>query len=248
LFPLPYQAPLAHLLYALFAAVPFLLGGGLLLGKMNAEQTGRLPRPLRMLLSALLLLAAFLQWKYGAGPGAMRVCSRLVLLGMAASFAGDLIMARLVPVPKRLIFGMAAFALGHVFYVSAFAHLLLNLPPVGAGVTGTVIAAVLAFGVWAWHRFVRDPDRSKVINIGSLLYGLLLGLSASLAILLAFADSHYVGLAAGGLLFLLSDLVLGNWVIRGHVWRSVNDVIWLTYVVGQLLIVYSVAATIHVWR
>jgi hypothetical protein len=161
---------------------------------------------------------------------------------------GDLIMARLIPVPNRLIFGMVAFAVCHVFYIFAFAHLLPKSPPVGAGVTGIVLAAMLALGVWAWYSLVRNPSRSRAINTGSLLYGLLFGLSASLAILLAIADSHYMGLAAGTLLFMLSDLILGSWVIRGHVWRSVNDVIWLTYVIGQLLIVYSVAAAFNGWR
>jgi hypothetical protein len=246
MFPLPYEAPLDQILYALFALEWVLLSGGLLLGKLNAEQTGRLPRRLRMLLSALLVVAAFLQWHYGSGASAQRSYALLVFLGMSASFVGDLIMARLIPVSNRLIFGMAAFAVGHVFYLSAFAHLLRESPPVGVGVAGSVSATFLAVAVWAWYSFVHKPDRGKAINIGSLVYGLLFGLAASLAILLA--DSHYVGLAAGSLLFMLSDLVLGNWVIRGHVWTSVNDVIWLAYVSGQLLIVYSVAAAFNVWR
>jgi hypothetical protein len=248
MFPLPYQAPLDHFLYALFALELALLGGGLLLGKLNPDQTGRLPRPLRMLLSALLVVAALLQWWYGANASAARSYGLLIFLGMAASFVGDLIMARLISVPNRLIFGMAAFAVGHAFYVSAFAHLLRESQPVGAAVAGIVSVTVLVFGIWAWYSFVRNPDRGRVINIGSLLYGLLFGVSASLAVLLAIGDPHYVGLAAGSLLFMMSDLILGNWVIRGHVWTAVNDVIWLTYVSGQLLIVYSVAAAFNVWH
>jgi len=250
MFPLPYEAPLDQILYALFVLEWVLLSGGLLLGKLNAEQTGRLPRPLRMLLSALLVVAAFLQWHYGSGASAPRSYALLVFLGMAASFVGDLIMARLIPVSNRLIFGMAAFAVGHALYLSAFVHLLRESPPAGVGVAGLgfVSAAFLAFAVWAWYSWVRNPDRGRAINMGSLVYGLLFGLAASLAILLAIADPHYVGLAAGSLLFMLSDLVLGNWVIRGHVWTSVNDVIWLAYVSGQLLIVYSVAAAFNVGR
>jgi len=233
MFPLPYEAPLDQILYALFVLEWVLLSGGLLLGKLNAEQTGRLPRPLRMLLS---------------GASVARSYALLVFLGMGASFVGDLIMARLIPVSNRLIFGMAAFAVGHALYLSAFVHLLRSSSPLRLPLAGIVLVAVLAFGICAWYRWVRNPDRGRAINVGSLFYGLLFGLSTSLAILLAVADSHYVGLAAGSLLFMLSDLVLGNWVIRGHIWTSVNDVIWLTYVNGQLLVVYSVAAAFSVWR
>ena len=40
----------------------------------------------------------------------------------------------------------------------------------------------------------------------------------------------------------IADTLLGNWVIRGRSWPQVNDVIWITYKLAQLLIVYSVAA------
>jgi uncharacterized membrane protein YhhN len=248
MFPLPYEAPLDHLLYALFALEWALLGGGLLLGRLNSERTGRLPRPLRILLSALLVVAAFLQWRYGRGPGAVRLYGQLIFLGMTASFVGDLIMARLIPVPNRLIFGMAVFGIGHSFYVAAFAHLLRKSAPVRPAVAAIVSAAVLAVGIGAWYGFVRNPDRGRAINIGSLFYGLLFGFASSLAILLALVNPHYVSLAAGSLLFMLSDVILGSWVIRGRAWTGVNDVVWVTYVSGQLLIVYSVAAALNAWH
>lgn len=245
MFPLPYPAPLGNLLYALFALEWVLLGGGLLLGQMNAEQTGRLPRPLRILLSVLLAVAAFVQWRYGTSAGVVRTYALLVTLGMGASLVGDLIMARLIAVPNRLIFGMAAFAAGHGFYLSAFLNLRPAAPPVSAAVEIFVLTALLAFGIGAWYYLVHNPERAWTINAGSLLYALLFAFSSSLAILLTVADSHYLGLAAGSVLFMLSDVILGNWVIRGHVWRSVNDVVWLAYVSGQLLIVYSVAAALN---
>ena len=86
-----------------------------------------------------------------------------------------------------------------------------------------------------------------MLNLGSLAYGWLIGTVVALAIGVALQDSRFVPLALGTLLFLASDFVLGNWVIRGHAWRSVNDVIWMTYVSGQLLIVYSVAPVWRAW-
>ena len=67
----------------------------------------------------------------------------------------------------------------------------------------------------------------------------------ALAMAVAICDTHYVTLAAGALLFLTSDFMWGKWMIRGHVWKCVNDGIWATYVCGQLLIVYSVATALN---
>ena len=247
MFPLPYKPPLNWILYALFGLEIALLAGGLIFGKLNEEQTGRLPRPLRMLLSALLVVAAFLGWQAGARGTAVQTFAALIFLGMAAGFVGDLIMARLIPVPNRLICGMIAFGIGHLFYVAAFLQLARKSAFTGIRMPIVVLLAMVDFCCWAWYTWVRKPGGSKAINVGSLLYGLLFGVMAALAVALAMHDAHYITLAAGALLFMASDLILGNWVIRGHFWKSVNDVIWVTYVSGQLLIVYSVAAALNVW-
>jgi len=209
-FPLPYKQPFNWILYVLFVLEIALLAGGLFFGRLNEERTCRLPRPLRMLLSAMLVVAAFLGWQGGAP-----------------------------------VFGMVAFGIGHLLYVAALLHLTLRSGFTAARVLVVTLVVMLGFCSWAWYTQVRKPGGSKVINAGSLVYGWLIGLTAALAIALAVYDTHYVTLAAGALLFLASDFVLGNWVIRGHVWKSVNDVIWVTYVSGQLLIIYSVAAALN---
>jgi len=245
MFPLPYPTPLNWILHVLFGLEIALLAGGLILGKPNEEQTGRLPRGLRMLLSAILTVAALLGWQGGATGTPVQWYATFIFLGMAAGSVGDWIMAGLIPVPQRLIGGMAAFGLGHLFYIAALLNLTIRS---GRGSTCTSIVAValiLSLSAWAWNAHVRNPDRSKLINVGSLIYGLLIGVMCALAIAVAVCDTHYVALAAGSLLFLTSDFILGNWMIRGHVWKCVNDAIWVTYVGGQLLIVYSVAAALN---
>jgi hypothetical protein len=248
MFPLPYEPPLNRLLYVLFGLEIVLLVGGLIFGRLNQEQTGRLPRPLRMLLSATLVVAALLEWRGGAWGTPVGLFAALVLLGMAAGFVGDLIMARLIPVPDRLLFGMIAFGVGHLLYAAALLDLILKSVFSAAWTPIVTLLTMLSFCSWAWYAHVRKPGGSKAINVASLVYGLLFGVMAALAIALALHDTHYVTLAAGALLFMSSDLILGNWVIRGHAWKSVNDVIWVTYVSGQLLIVYAVAAALNVWR
>jgi hypothetical protein len=249
MFPLPYRHPFDWLLYTLFMLELALLAGGLVFGKLNEEKTGRLPRPLRMLLSALLVLAALLGWQGGARDTPLQTYAILIFLGMAAGFVGDLIMAELIPVPNRLIFGMIEFGIGHLFYIAAFLHLGFKwfLGEMRVYLIGLLIL-ILGFCLWAWYSYVRKPGGSKAINAGSLVYGLLIGVMVALAVALAIGEAHFVPLALGAWLFLASDFILGNWVIRGHVWKSVNDVIWVAYVCGQLLIVYSVAAAWNAWR
>jgi len=245
MFPLPYAQPWSWILYALFILELVLLAGGLALGRLNAEQTGRLPRPLRMLLSALLALAAFLGWQAGARGTSVQTFATLIFLGMSAGFVGDLIMARLIPVPNRVVCGMAAFGLGHLFYLTAFLHLAFRSGRVRLGILLLTLAGLLILSAWLWYSRIRRPGGSRTLNMASLLYGQLVAAMAALAIFLAIHDSHYLPLALGAMLFLASDSVLGNWVIRGHVWKSVNDVIWATYVSGQLLIVFSIAAALN---
>jgi hypothetical protein len=245
MFPLPYRPPVSAILYALFFLELALLGGGLAFGKLNREGTGHLPRPLRMGLSTILVIAAFLGWQSGARGTPVQVYAALIFLGMAAAFVGDLIMAELIPVPSRLIFGMIAFGIGHLFYIAAFLCLRLQFGFAGTWSQFTIVAAMLVFCLWAWRTYVRKPGGSKAINIGSLVYGLLVGIMTALAISLALQQTRLISLGAGAVLFLASDFILGNWQVRGHVWKPVNDAIWTAYASGQLLIVYSVAAALN---
>jgi len=247
MFPFPYPPPFGWILHILFGLEIALLAGGLIRGKLNEEETGRLPCALRMLLSTMLVVAAFLGWQTGAKGTSIQWYAALIFLGMAAGSLGDWIMAGLIPVPERLIGGMAAFGLGHFFYIAALFNLTIRSEHRSAWIHIVATLTMLTFCVWAWHTHVRNPARSKIINRGSLVYGLLIGVMCAMAIALAIHDTHYVALATGSLLFLTSDFMLGNWVIRGHAWKSVNDAIWVTYVSGQLLIVYSVAAALNVW-
>lgn len=245
MFPLPYTPPVSAILHALFFLELALLAGGLAFGKLNPEGTCRLPRPLRMSLTAILVVAAFLGWQSGARSTPVQLYAALILMGVAAGFVGDLILAELIPVPNRLIFGMIAFGIGHLFYIAAFLCLRLQLGFASTWSQLIVLAAMLAFCLWAWQTYVRKPGGSKTINIGSLVYGLLIGIMTALAIGLAMQQPRLISLAAGAVLFLVSDFILGNWRVRGHVWKACNDAIWTAYAGGQLLIVYSVAAVLN---
>jgi len=230
------------ILYLLFVLDLTLLSGGLLWGPLQADGTGRLPRPLRMLLSCILALAAGLQWRLAPGLGGY---AGWVFLGMALGLLGDLIMAELIPVPNRLIFGMLTFGLGHVAYIVALARATTVLEAWSTARHLSIGAMMATLAVLIWRTLVRQPGGDRLLNRAALGYSLLMASMDSLAIALALRDARFVPLACGAVLFLASDTVLGNWNIRGHLWKRVNDVVWITYNLGQMLIVYSVAALVN---
>lgn len=244
MFLLPYAAPYDALLYALFGLDLALLIGGLAFGRPAADGSGRLPLGVRMSLSAILVVAALAQWRLAAGSP-VGAYGGWVCLGMALGFLGDLIMANLIRVPDRLVFGMLVFGLGHIAYLAALVGLAHTLQLWSGPLYLGVWALLVAIGVGLWYSLVQKPGGDRVQNAGALVYSLLMASMNALAIGLALGSERFIPLAVGAVLFLTSDLVLGNWNIRGHHWKGVNDVVWVTYNLGQLLIVYSVASAVH---
>jgi hypothetical protein len=241
LLPLPYPAPFCVLLYGLLGLDVALLAGGLAMGRYSAAHMGHLPLPLRMSLSAILVAAALLQWQLVSGT-ALAGYGRWIFLGMALGFVGDLVMAGLIPTPDRLICGMLAFGLGHVVYVVAFAGAGATLGLASAELNLGLLAPVGLLSVGLWYGLVRKPGGDRRQNLAALVYSLLMATMNTIAISLAIRQIRFLPLAVGAALFLTSDLLIGNWSIRGHAWKGVNDAVWITYNLGQLLIVFSVSA------
>ncbi len=203
------------------------------------KTNGHLPRQIRMLLSFSLLVAAFVVWR--SSSRLLAVYSQWVFFGMLSSFIGDLIMARLIPLPNRLIGGMVAFGIAHALYIAAYVQTM-----------GALDAAVVNSGFWlgvgfygvitvvGWLALIRNPEKGKAINIGALVYGAWIGVMASFALALAVVIGGAFWLAAlGGLLFVASDFIIGITDIRGFSIKNANDWIWLTYVAGQMGIIYA---------
>jgi hypothetical protein len=98
-----------------------------------------------------------------------------------------------------------------------------------------VVAGVL------WMALVNSRTAPRVLNVGSLVYAGLIGVMAGAATGLAVQDARFWLSAIGGLLFLLSDVILGNRELRHNSWFLVHEVIWVTYISGQALIVLTTA-------
>lgn len=212
-----------------------LLAVGLLFGRNEppAAPRNRIPLPIRMLSSALVLAAALV-----LGAGRDRT-ARLVAGGMACGLLGDLIMARVIPIPEHVIGGMCAFGVGHGLYMRASTARgrALGLDSPVNGAAGLITGWVLALA--GWRALAYSPPAGPLINLAALAYALLLGSMSGLGGALAVQDRRYVRLAAGGALFLLSDLILAGEIFRESYFPHIGDTIWLTYLSGQALIVDS---------
>jgi uncharacterized membrane protein YhhN len=133
----------------------------------------------------------------------------LIALGMTFGALGDLVLAEVLPLPKRMISGIVVFAIGHLCYIAGFtqtAHALgLNDPLVGS-LLWVVFLIVAAF---LWFFLIYNPARPRLLNLGSLFYGWLIAIMAGTATALALSDPRFTPTAVGGVLFLISDVILG---------------------------------------
>lgn len=201
---------------------------------------GHLARPVRMLLSFSLLVAAFAIWLGGAK---LPIYAQWVAFGMLASFIGDLVMAKLIPLPNRLIGGMIAFFIAHALYIIAYLQTMLMISVLepfkrfDAGLlTGLLFyCSVIIIG---WLRYVRNPKQDRVTNVGSLAYLLWVGTMASFALALGNALGLWLT-AIGGLLFVVSDFIVVVCEVGGRRIKNASDWIWLTYVSAQAGIIYA---------
>lgn len=238
---LPVSRPCATLLYALTAIGAALLIVGFALGRLDEERINRIPRANKILSSAILVVCALIWWLAGASGTPLAAYAALIFFGMAFSFVGDVIMAQLLPLPQHLLFGMGAFGVAHVLYSSAYLRLggVLGLQDGRARAAGLAVLLILA--VVLWWTLIRSPQIPAVLNYGSLGYALLLAAMAGLSVSLALQEARFVPLALGALLFLVSDVFLGYRLFQGGKFLLVGDLVWMTYIAGQLLIVFSTA-------
>ncbi len=212
--------------------IPILLIVGFFVGRYNADRTARVWPPLKLSTSFILVVCAFMLWlKWLPGAG------RWIAFGMLFGYIGDLILAEMIRLPHRLIFGIIVFGIGHILYIIGFVQIasMLHLgDPFGGTLFWTlfvIIASVL------WVVLIYNPRQPRVLNVGSLVYAWLISIMAGTAAGLAIQDARFVWTAIGGVLFLLSDVILGNRELRGRRWFLINDVVWVIYIAGQALIV-----------
>ena len=217
--------------WALYCLAGVLLLLGLAFGKRDERGVNRIPKLVRMLSAALVLLCSVLQRRAGRNQ------SNLVAAGMGCGFVGDLIMAQVIPLPEHVLFGMLTFGVGHGCYIKAFTDRARRAGMPSLHVRGFAFGLAWLIALLGWLGLVRNPKIGAALNYGALAYALLLASMSGAAAALAAHDRRYMRPAIGGSLFLLSDMLLASRLFRGAHFEQIGDLVWLTYIAGQALIV-----------
>jgi len=218
-----------------------LLFGGFVLGNPVAAERRRMPTWTRMASSLTLVLAAWsayaadvLCWGSAAPELVLGVA-----LGMTFGALGDLLLARVLRTPQPTLSGMGAFGLGHLAYSGG---MLLWARGQGLDVSrGSWVAWLvwLALGVVGWCGCVQRGRRCTTLHWAALIYAILLANTVGVANALALQRTFLAPLSVGAALFLASDLILAAHLFGGLRHRGLDDLIWLSYGPGQMLIVYT---------
>ncbi|GIV96702.1 MAG: hypothetical protein KatS3mg057_1359 [Herpetosiphonaceae bacterium] len=222
-----------------------LLFGGFLFGRPNGERSRRMPAWTRLGSSLVLVVAAW-SWYWLARDGMASSFALLIAAGMSLGFVGDLFMAQLIPVTQPVLGGISAFGLGHIAYIAAILVFAGELEGTSSSVWLAAWAAWLLVGAAGWYVVVLRGRRPSLLHWAALPYSLLLASTAGAATGLALQSPAFVTLAVGAGLFLLSDLILATRLFNNVRFPLIDDIVWLTYGPGQMLIVFAVNAALGV--
>lgn len=228
------MSPLLLVLWLVWAALLF---GGFLFGRPAEPGGRRMPTWARMA-SSVALVAAAVVFAVSA-PG--HVALALTALGMALGLLGDLFMARLIVRGDGYVFGgIGAFGLCHIAYIAALFSAGDALGATAAGPRWGALLAAWAFGLVMWFLIIWRPAKAhNTLHGAALVYALLLASTLGAAVGLALQVPAFWPVALGALLFLISDLILAAGLFNGLRFRLMDDVVWLTYGPGQMMIVYG---------
>lgn len=167
--------------------------------------------------------------------------ARLVFAGLALGAAGDvcLNLRHLCKNKSKLVFmlGIAAFLLGHIFYVAALAAQLPRALIYAVPACAIVGTAVIVFVL----RRVQVEGTLRTFGVIYLAVVMFMACLAVTVFVLEPASPAHLLFALGGLLFAASDmlLVLGQFGKRAYPsFRAMNLSL---YYVGQILIALTIA-------
>ncbi len=228
--------PVALIVFLGYAAIPVVLVVAFIFGHYNPERTRRTIKPLRLSTSWILVGCAWIIW---AASTTLRTPALLIALGISFGALGDLVLAEVLPFPRPMIGGIIVFSIGHLWYIASFSQ-TASVMGLSDPFTGSLLWVVFVLlAAFLWFFLIYNPAKSRVLNLGSLFYGWLIAIMAGTATALALSDPRFTLTAIGGVLFLISDVILGNRELRDNGWFLVHDVVWILYITGQALIVLT---------
>ena len=230
------QAVWLMVLLVLWAVVLF---GGFVFGRES--ETHRTPTLNRLLSSFILWLAGW-SWVLFCQDAAVRPFALAIAVGMTFGFGGDLVLSGWLPTGRSVIGGILLFGIGHVFYISGMVWFGQQQGLTAVAPRAISLIVWLLIGAIGWYIVVYRGQKVSTLHWAALPYALLLAGTTAVATGLAIQAPVFTLLAVGAGLFLFSDLILAGELFAGYTFRSVGDLVWLTYGPGQMLIVYAIGA------
>jgi hypothetical protein len=220
----------------LLLAIGVLLLCGFALFPYGTSRMGRLPKHLQLPQSLLLAAWAFIVWRTSNAGTAPVALGLTICSGITLGFLGDLFMANVFGQNNHVLLGMGAFAAGHICYMLGFRQIALKFGLHAAGSYAIALAGLWLIALLFWQRFIRTPD-DDAMQVAALVYALFLASMTAYACGLALQHGAFWPLAGGAVLFLFSDMLIAANMFGKRTFRSMGDLIWLTYIAGQTLIV-----------
>jgi uncharacterized membrane protein YhhN len=233
-------------LWLLWAVV---LLGAIPLALLQGSDSYRIPGWCKMASSLILVLVG---WTWCAalvarGQPTARAIALLMTAGIAWGTLGDFFNAgrlqSVLPLSDPMLGGLASFLVGHFFYIAACVQLAkkCNLTNPRAWLIAIVAWELIA--VAGWYLVVYRGQGEAALMWAALPYSMVLAGTAGVTAALAWQQTRLAGLALGGGLFLVSDLILGYGIFQGPI-ESRFEPVWLTYGPGQMLIVFAIGTMV----
>ena len=222
--------------WLILLAIAGLLAAGFVRGPYLSEREGRMAKEFELPQSALLIGLALILWLAALRDSALSTAGLWLLAGVAFGFLGDLCMANVFQRANHVLHGIGAFGTGHLFYLLAFREVALRFGLHDLTAYAVALVVTWAIAIGAWLAFVRKPGGDS-LQYAALGYALLLGGVAAYALGMGLQRSAFLPTGIGTLLFMGSDLLLAARLFSGKRFRYIGDLIWLSYIVAQALIV-----------
>jgi len=221
--------------------------GGFIFSHYEIARLGRLPKSFQLPQSFLLALLTLIVWLGAALNSPSAPQAGFICVGMTCGFVGDLFMANVFKQKHSVEFGMAAFAVGHVCYMLAFREIAVRLALHNLELYALALAITWMTAFVLWWFLVRNPGGSS-LQFVALGYSLFLASMSGYALGLAFQTPHFLFLAIGTLLFLFSDSLIAVRLFTKRSFQYMGDVIWITYILAQVLIITVVPLVLDTTR
>ena len=168
----------------------------------------------------------------------------MILVGLAFGMLGDIYLDQKWVYPndmkKYLYAGFVSFGIGHLFYIPAM------VSAAGIELKWLLIPAAAGLVVAVGNLLLEKPMKQNFGEYKAIVtvYGFILAFMAATAVTCAVLTGKktFIVFAAGGVFFLLSDLILSPMYFGEGKNTPVNFILnHVTYYLGQYLIAFSVS-------